>query len=131
MIETTFDIDFDSAFKSMGLELKWMELPNPWIGAEWEYIGDRVQVKSVLLDSPAYKSGLNAGDEIIFLNGLRFMREDAEKFNNLVMIDQPYELIVSRLNKLQSVEITPVKAPRYLKEIAIIDREKAQKSFTF
>ena len=131
MIETTIDIDFDSAFKSMGLELKWMELPTPWIGAEWEYIGDRVQVKSVLLDSPAYKSGLNAGDEIIFLNGLRFMREDADKFNNLVMIDQPYELIVSRLNKLQGVEITPVKAPRYLKEIAIIDREKAQKSFTF
>jgi predicted metalloprotease with PDZ domain len=129
MIETTIDIDFDSAFKSMGLELRWMEFPNPWIGADWEFIGDRALVKGVLLDSPAHKAGLNAGDEIIFLNGLRFMREDAEKFNTLVMIDQPYEMIVSRLNKLQRVEITPGKAPRSLKEIAIIDREKAQKSF--
>jgi len=46
-----------------------------------------------------------------------------------VMNDQNYELIVSRLGKLVRTEIMPTKAPRQLKEIAIIDRALAEKSF--
>lgn len=131
MVETTQDIDFDTALKSMGVEMRWIETNTPWIGVEWEFNADRATVKTVLLDSPAHKAGLNAGDEILFLNGLRFLREDVERFNSLVMIDQPYELIVSRMSKLQRVEITPVKAPRMLKELAVTNRELAEKSFSF
>ncbi len=131
MVETTQDIDFESTMKSMGVEMRWFESNLPWIGVEWEFNGDRAIVKTALLDSPAYKAGLNAGDEILFLNGLRFMKEDVDRFSSLVLIDQPYELIVSRMNKLQRVEITPVKAPRTLKELAVVNRELAEKSFSF
>jgi predicted metalloprotease with PDZ domain len=131
MIETTEDIDFDSVFKKMGCELRWVESSLPWLGAEFEFNGDRVFIKSLVLDSPAHKAGLNSGDEIIFLNGLRFEKSDAEKMASFVIIDQAYEFIVSRLNKLERIEFTPGKAPRQLKEIAVIDRKLAERAFSF
>ena len=104
---------------------------NPWLGVDWEFSGERVFVKTALLDGPAHKAGLNAGDEIMFLNGLRLTREDLDRLGGMIRIDQTYELIVSRLGKLQRVEIMPGKAPRTLKEIAIRDRVKAEASFKF
>lgn len=131
MVETTQDIDFDSAFKSMGCELRYTESNQPWIGADFEYSGERVFVKNVVLDSPAHKGGLNSNDEVLFLNGLRFEKGDADKLSSFVMLDQPYELIVSRLNRLTRVEVTPAKAPRQLREIAVVDRKLAEKAFSF
>lgn len=131
MVETTQDIDFDTAFKKIGLELRYAESGNPWIGADFEYTGERVFVKNVVPDSPSHKGGLNSGDEILFLNGLRFLKEDADKLSSVVILDQAYEFIISRLNKLERVEFLPVKQPRALKEIAIIDRKMAEKAFSF
>jgi predicted metalloprotease with PDZ domain len=128
MVETTQDIDFDSAFRSMGLELKWQEVSSPWLGVDWEFSGERTFVRGVLLDSPGYCGGLNTGDEVLFLNGLRFLKEDADKLSAILLVDCPYEFIVSRLGKLTRVEVTPSKGPRSLKEITIIDRAKAENS---
>jgi predicted metalloprotease with PDZ domain len=131
MVETTEDIDFESAYRRMGCELRFSESNTPWIGADFEYSGERVFVKNVVLDSPAHKAGLNSNDEIIFLNGLRFEKSDADKLSGFMMLDTPYEFIVSRLNKLARVEIVPSRAPRQLKEIAVIDRKLAEKAFSF
>lgn len=131
MIETTNEIDFDNIFKKMGCELKWEEKQTPWIGIDWEWNGDRAMVKSVVIDSPAHKAGVNSGDEMVFLNGLRFLREDAEKMHNLVLNDQNYELIVSRLGKLTHLQIMPTRGPKQLKEITIVDRSLAEKCFSF
>jgi predicted metalloprotease with PDZ domain len=131
MVETTEDINFEAAFKKLGCELRWNEGTNPWLGADFEYNGDRVFVKNVTIDSPAHRAGLNSSDEIIFLNGLRFEKGDADKLASLLMVDQPYELIVSRLNKVQRIAIIPEKQPRQLKEIAVVDRSLAEKAFRF
>lgn len=131
MVETTQDIDFDSAFKKLGLELKWNENTAPWLGIEWEWNGDRAYAKTVLLDSPAHKGGVNAGDELLFLNGHRFLKEDAERLASLLMNDQPYEFIASRLGKLVRLEVIPTPAPKTLKEIAVVDRKLAEKAFSF
>ena len=131
MVETTQEIDFETGFKKMGCEFKWQESNLPWLGLEWDFLGDRCVVKNITLDGPAHRAGLNAGDEVTFMNGLRFLKEDAEKFSSMVMIDRPYEFIISRLNKLERVEVTPLKAPRTLKEIVVVDRTIAEKSFKF
>jgi len=131
MIETTQDIDFDSALNKMGLEMKWQQNNNPWLGVEWEFSGERAFVKTVLLDGPAHKAGLNTGDEIIFLNNLRFLKEDADKISSMIFPDLTYQLIVSRLGMIQKIEIMPVKQPRTLKEISIADRGLAEKVFKF
>jgi predicted metalloprotease with PDZ domain len=131
MIETTEDINFEAAFKKLGCELKWQESQTPWLGADFEYIGDRVFVKHVIQDSPAYKAGLNSNDEILFLNGLRFEKSDADKIGSFLILDRAYELLVSRLNKLQRLEVTTVRQPRQLKEILVVDRPLAEAAFRF
>lgn len=131
MVEGTEDIDFDSYLRKMGCEIRYQESNQPWIGADFEYAGDRAIVKSVLTDSPAYRSGLNAGDEVLFLNGLRILKDEANSLASYLVLDKSYELIVARLGKLERVEITPTKAPRTIKEIAVVDRELAIKSFDF
>ncbi|MFA5584090.1 MAG: hypothetical protein WDA09_07740, partial [Bacteriovoracaceae bacterium] len=85
MIETTEDIDFDSHLKKMGCEIRYQESDSAWIGADFEYQGDRAIVKTVLTDSPAYKAGLNAGDEILFLNGLRVLRDEASNLSSYLL----------------------------------------------
>lgn len=131
MVEGTEDIDFDSYLKKMGCEIRYQESNQPWIGADFEYSGDRAIVKSVLTDSPAYRSGLNAGDEVLFLNGLRLLKDEASSLASYLVLDKSYELIISRLGKLERVEITPAKAPRTVKEIAVVNHELAVKSFDF
>lgn len=131
MVETTQDIDFETAFKKMGLELRFVENPNPYLGIDWEFIGDRAIAKAVTQDSPAYKAGVNAGDEMIFLNGYRFMKEDAERLGSMVINDQNYEMIIARLGKLVRLEIMPGRGPKQLREIAVVDRALAEKVFSF
>lgn len=128
MVETTQDIDFEKALRAMGLGLNWDMPKGPWLGVDWEFSGDRAMVKAVLLDSPAHKGGMNAGDEILFINGLRFMKEDTDKAGSYLMVDLPYEFIVSRLGKLTRLEVTPGVGPRTLKEITIVDRTQAENS---
>jgi predicted metalloprotease with PDZ domain len=131
MIETTSVIDFDSCMKEMGCEIRYTDSKLPWIGVDWDFQADRVMVKSVVIDSPAHKAGLNAGDEVLFMNGLRFLRDEAEKMSMLLLVDKHYDLVISRLGRLTHLSVTPSYAPRQIKEIAVVDRELAEKSFHF
>ncbi len=131
MIETTEDIDFETCFKKMGMEFIWIDSKLPYLGIEWDFQGERAFARVVLLDSPAYKAGVNPGDEIVFLNGLRFQREDTMDLPSLLEINKSYEMIVSRMGKVERVEIVPSTAPKILKEISIKDRALAEKSLAF
>ncbi len=129
MVETTEDIDFDTVMKDMGCSLTWIEIKIPYLGVDWEYVGDRAFARGVILDSPAQRAGINPGDEIVFLNGLRFLREDASDLLSIMETGKPYEVIVARMGKLERLEILPTPAPRMLKEVKIDDHKLAEKSF--
>ncbi|MBY0518369.1 MAG: PDZ domain-containing protein [Bacteriovoracaceae bacterium] len=127
MIETTQDLDLEGAVKKMGLELVFNDGAPVWLGADFDSSGERSIVRSVNLDSPAAKSGLNAGDEIIAINGLRVLKEDTDKWSQHLKADHSYELIVSRLGKLTKLDVMFEKGPRTIKEIKIVDRSLAEK----
>lgn len=129
MVETTQEIDFDGGLQRLGLELRWQDPAPVWFGVEWDHAGDRVLVKSVLLDSPAARAGLNPADEIVAVNGLRVLREDVEKWATTLLAEQAYDLTVARMGRLTSLQLVPGPGPRTLKEIAIVDRAKAEKLF--
>lgn len=131
MVETTQEIDFDSVFQKLGCELVWVEPKLPYLGIMWDYLGDRAIAKVILMDSPAFKAGINPGDEIVFLNGLRYLRDEASDILGLMEINKPYEMIVSRLGKLERIEIIPTSAPKVLKEISIKDRTRAEEAFKY
>jgi predicted metalloprotease with PDZ domain len=128
MVETTNEIDFETCFSSMGFEIVWQDSKLPYLGIEWEFQGDRAFAKVVLLDTPAYQAGVNAGDEIIFLNGLRFQREDTTDLASIMEINKSYELIVSRMGKLERLELTTSGSPKFIKEIRVVDKAKAERS---
>ena len=131
MVESTLDIDFETAFNKMGCQFKWVENDLPWLGADWEFNGERVFLRTIHMDAPAYRAGLNAGDELLFINGMRIERVDVDRLSTMLQIDTPYEVIASRLGKLVRVELTLSKLPRMLKEIVVVNREVAEKAFHF
>ena len=92
-------------------------------------MGDRAVIKTVLLDGAAYRSGLNAGDEIISINGLRFLKEDVDKISSTFMLNHSYDITISRMGQIIEFPIMFEKAARSLKEIKVLDRSLVEKSF--
>lgn len=131
MVETTEDIDFDSAFKVLGLEIVYQNVASAYSGIEFEFSGERVIVKTVLLDSPAAKCGLNVGDEILALNNLRVLREDVEKWSTQLLKDRAYKLTLSRLGKITEAQLVADTAPRTIKEIKVIDQARLDLGLSF
>ena len=125
MLETTEEIDFESLYASAGLEFKWGQEPGPYLGANFSKRGNQVIVDQVVQDGPAYSGGLNAGDEIIFVNGQRFLASDISAIDKLFAIDRTVEMTVSRMDRANQIKIMPSKKPRKLLEIKITDRELA------
>ncbi len=126
-IVTTEELPLQSALQRMGLE--WVEdrSENAYFGIKTKGEGERLFVSSVVLDGPAFKAGLNAGDEVLFVNGLRVLKSDWEDLGKNLLPNQSYELIVSRIGRPVSLNITLEKTPAEIKEIKIVDREKALK----
>jgi predicted metalloprotease with PDZ domain len=73
------ELDYATALSAVGLQLAG---PNaaaaskkPLLGANLRQDGDRLIVANVYQGTPAYDQGLNAGDQIIALDGMRTTRE--------------------------------------------------------
>ncbi|MBT3584950.1 MAG: M61 family metallopeptidase [Halobacteriovoraceae bacterium] len=127
MITTTEDLDLEACFKKIGLEFEYDKSDSLWLGLNPEYKGERVFIKSVVLDGPAFKSGLNAGDEIIAINDLRYTKKNFTDLEKYLMPNKTYCITVSRLNKLQTVDLVAGKPLALLKGITIADKKKAEK----
>jgi predicted metalloprotease with PDZ domain len=95
MVESTRDIPFEKTCEKIGLELKWQEASTLWHGINAENENGRLMVKSIVLDSPSYKAGVNAGDELIFLNQLRVSKEDVDQWPVRLLENESYQLIVA------------------------------------
>lgn len=128
MISTTEEIDLEQYLLNMGLELKFEEEEKASLGITPKYIGDRVFVAQVQLDEAAYKSGINAQDEILAVNGLRVTRDQYLEFENFLLPGKSYDFLVSRKNYLETVPVLLEKGPRSLKSIEVKDKEMVLKT---
>lgn len=124
MIKSTEDIDFEELLKIAGVEVEY-EKPTVELGFTPEFKGDRVIVKTVELDGPAYKSGLNAGDEILSVNGLRFLKSDYDKKDKIFLADKTYSLFVSRLGYVTDLNIVTGTSSKKIKSLKSIDETKS------
>lgn len=103
LVKGVDEIDFEKYLKIVGIEVEWEEAKVD-MGLNPEFSGDRVIVKSVIEDKAAYKSGLNAGDEIISVNGMRFLKSDFDSRDKIFKENIVYHLLVSRLGILREVK---------------------------
>ena len=119
-IGTTQEIDFTSHLKSVGLEVEWTEgKGRAYWGLEPRFEGDRVFMDQVVLDGPAYRAGFNGGDEILFVNGCRFLKGEWEQFSRVAKMGTPHEVVVSRLGRMCKGEVICEEIPRQIKSLQV------------
>ena len=126
MIKSVEDIDFGTYFKEVGVEIDHDETKLE-LGATVEFKDDCVYVKSVREDSAAHRYGLNAGDEIIALEGQRLFKKEWESLMDKLEENKVYHLTISRNNSLTEVKIMAQKGIKLIKELKVTNSEKAQK----
>ncbi|HEX8845348.1 MAG TPA: PDZ domain-containing protein [Pyrinomonadaceae bacterium] len=74
------ELEYDSALGAVGLQLGDADKTSPpversYLGAQVVQEGDRLMVRRLFSGTAAYDQGLNAGDQIIALDGLRVNRD--------------------------------------------------------
>jgi predicted metalloprotease with PDZ domain len=131
MLTTNHEIDFEKFFIENGMQYEWEETidEDTSLGIKYNYVGEQVFVQSVLLDSSSYKSGINPKDELIAIDGIRVSKSNLSDIEKALKLNKNYNLLISRLGELTSVELTPEKKVREIKSIKVVDKEKAEKIF--
>ncbi len=128
-ISTTEDIDFETYYQENGMEFEWETSEKVDLGIDYTYHGDRVLVSKVLLDQSAYQAGVNAGDEIIAINGMRVFQKDISELDKILMPGKKYNITLARLGRIVNLDLLASKAQRKLKSIKVVDQDKAKNLF--
>lgn len=87
-----------------------------WVGIEGEKVGDAgyFKITKVVEDSPAEAAGLEVGDVMIAINGLRFGTEDKAKWKAIKAEMKPgseIEYTVKRMGHEEQVAVTLGEVP--------------------
>ena len=127
MTSTTEEIDLESLCGKAGLKFEWDKTESPWLGFDAEFHGDRVVAKTVTLDGPAYKGGLNAGDEILAINGMRVLKDRFNEHAKFMKVNETYTVTISRLAVIQTIMINVGVTPAKLRAIAVADKTLVEK----
>ena len=131
MLATTIEIDFEKYYNDIGIEFGWKENPSVYLGAVLKNQEGKLVCESVELDSPAHQYGLNAGDEIIALNGLRVGMQEFNNLGDFVKTNETYQLMISRLGEIRELSLVFGTRGRVLEELKVVDEQKAKKALSF
>lgn len=128
--KTTEELDYQQALDWYGLELQKekkadtedpdnsddkdtsTETPNKdpepiWLGLKLKSTEGRLLVTNVIADTPARQAGINAGDEIIALDGFRINTKSSwDKLLKSYRAGEKVTATVSRRNRLQQIDTT-------------------------
>lgn len=121
-VTTTEEIDFHTHFDEVGLEMTLDEDVKPSLGLNPRFEGDRVFIASVIQDQSAYKSGLNAGDEILAIDGVRFLKKQYEDFAKIAKPGHTYGLVLSRNGNVIKGDLLCEEGPRLPKKLEATDK---------
>jgi predicted metalloprotease with PDZ domain len=78
------ELDYNAGLSTVGLQLGATPDPTnpaierPYLGADFTQDGDRLLIRRVYASTPAYDQGLNAGDQIIALDGARVNQQSMQ-----------------------------------------------------
>lgn len=127
MTSTTEELDLESICLEAGLKLEWDNSEIPWLGLDVEFSGDRVIARTIILDGPAYKAGINAGDEIIAVNGMRVLKDRYNEYAKFMKVNETYTITISRLASLATVNINVGVTPPKIRSISVVNKDLAVK----
>ena len=124
MISTTEEIDLSAACSRIGAKVEWERKEEGHAGFHACFEGDRVRIQSVDLDGPAFKSGLNAGDELLFIDGCRVLKNEFEDLKKTLLPDTTYSVTVSRLGYRLDLKLHTQRPPLVIEKIHVEDEKK-------
>ena len=102
------EIDYNAIFNPIGLELK-AEEPDAgkaYIGANLNEDNGRLMIRSVAAGTPAYDQGLNAGDQIVAIDGYRASQARLQQYLGDLKPGDKVRLSIFRTDRLRDIEIT-------------------------
>ncbi len=130
-IAHTTELPLEELCREIGLEFKYTEDKEIQgdFGFDWKEDGQRLFADKIILDGPAYKHGLNAGDEILAINGFRVTTSMYKNLLKTLKVgDQLQNLLISRQGKTLSLEIPYSRGSKTLASIEVKDENKATKA---
>ncbi|MBD2138755.1 M61 family metallopeptidase [Anabaena sp. FACHB-1237] len=98
------DLPFNDYLRPFGLQLVGDKGEHPYLGLRINDDNGRDMIKFVELDSPAYFAGLNAGDELLAIDGVRIKNNLAERLKDYRPNDK-IEVTVFHQDQLISYDI--------------------------
>lgn len=125
-VDRTDDLDFSRPFELYGLRWKpkhppeakgpqrddpWYTRLNPEYGFSASDQNGRVVVESVIAGRAAAKAGLNVGDELIAVQGIRVLPGDYESRLGAFRVGETVEVLLARRDAILTLELIP-EAPR-------------------
>jgi predicted metalloprotease with PDZ domain len=113
-LETTEELDYTEMLDWYGLQFRPPAPDAPasaWLGVGTRAADGRLLVSRVLRDTPAYGSGLAAGDELLALDGFRLGADGLDAGLERYRPGARVELLVSRRDELRRVAVTLGTAP--------------------
>lgn len=110
LIDDRLDPELEPLLQSFGLKLKVRDAERPFLGVQFE-TGSTV-VASVAFDSPAFVGGVQPGDEILALRGLRV---DANRWSDVLAaaakVGDAVEVLLARRGVISSCQVLLRKSP--------------------
>jgi predicted metalloprotease with PDZ domain len=85
-------------------------------------------VKSVTLDGPAFQAGINAGDEILAINGMRVLKDRFNEHPKFLKTNQVYRLTIARLGIVSEIDLLVGSTPKKIKSLKIGDKGLVEKA---
>lgn len=124
------DIDYNSIVDDFGLRLV-ETAPNSakaYIGANTAESDGRLTIRSVPADTPAYKQGLNANDQIVAIDGYRASNSFIQTYLADKKPGDKVKLSIFRFDKLREIEFTLGADPRKSYEFVPVESPTASQS---
>jgi predicted metalloprotease with PDZ domain len=106
-VHGTAPIPWEQFLTYAGLQLEKRDAPpKPWLGMMTTDQANGARVYNIIAGSPTYDAGLNAGDEIIALNGFRARTNDLNVRIGEMTAGDTVKLTVFRNEKLREFNVT-------------------------
>jgi predicted metalloprotease with PDZ domain len=123
-VQSTEPMDLGQALEHAGLVISVSEKESKragYLGASIRGEGDRAFVGSVRRDSPAYRAGLYAGDELLAVNGYRVTASDAQRILSRYGPEDTLHLLVATSALIREVQVVLGEEPQRSLEIRRVE----------